>query len=104
MARFPLEDLKEQIDLLFNPEPREGIVRHGLSLPRLKETHGLDLSYLETLDWEGSTGHKHTRLCGAKESGLDTTLLGGGATVTHVIPFCPQDQSASRICRKRSCL
>jgi hypothetical protein len=57
------DQVREEIEILFNPEPREGgVVRHGLGQPRLTRTHGLDLSYLETMDWEGSSGHKHTRL------------------------------------------
>jgi len=29
----------------------------------LEKEHGLDLSYLQTFTWEGSTVHPHTRLC-----------------------------------------
>ena len=61
-------EMKEQIEGLFNPEPCEGgVVRHAFACPRLERTHKLDLSYLKTADWEGSSGHPHTRLCGAHE-------------------------------------
>jgi hypothetical protein len=67
-----LEEVKEQIELLFNPEPDEGeIVRRAFACPRLEKTHNLDLSYLKTIDWEGSSMHPHTRLCGAREDALD---------------------------------
>jgi hypothetical protein len=64
-------EIREEVELLFNPEPEEGgIVRCGLRQPRLVKKHHLDLSYLETPDWEGSSGHKHTRLRDSKE--MDT--------------------------------
>jgi hypothetical protein len=67
-----LEEMKKQIELLFNPEPDEGGVgRRAFACPRLEKTHGLDLSYLKTIDWEGSSIHPHTRLCGAHEGALD---------------------------------
>lgn len=67
-----LEEMKEQIELLFNPEPDEGgVVRRAFACPRLEKTHSLDLSYLKTIDWEGSSMHPHTRLCGAREDALD---------------------------------
>ena len=66
------EEIKEHIELLFNPEPSEGgIVRRAFLCTRLEHTHGLDLSYLKTTDWEGSSMHPHTRLCGAREDALN---------------------------------
>ena len=66
-----VDKIAEQIELLFNPEPGEGgIVRRGLGQPRLLKKHKLDLSYLETFDWEGSSGHEHTRLRDSED--LDT--------------------------------
>ena len=68
-----LEEMKGQIEGLFNPEPcvEGGVVRHAFACPRLERTHKLDLSYLKTADWEGSSGHPHTRLRGAHEDFLD---------------------------------
>jgi hypothetical protein len=66
-----LNEIKEQIEILFNPEPHEGgAVRWGLCQPRLQKKHHLDLSYLKTIDWEGSSGHKYARLCDGES--LDT--------------------------------
>jgi hypothetical protein len=57
------DEIREEIQHLFNSERDEGgIVRRGLSQPRLTKKHHLDLAYLATLDWEGSSVHKHTRL------------------------------------------
>jgi hypothetical protein len=60
-----LEEMKEQISL------EGGVVRRAIASPRLEKTHSLDLSYLKTIDWEGSSVHPHTRLCGAREGALD---------------------------------
>ena len=63
-----LEELKEQIELLLNPEPDEdGFGPHEFPRSRLKKVHRLDFPYMKTFDWEGSTFHPHTRLCGADE-------------------------------------
>jgi hypothetical protein len=57
------EEIKEEIELLFSSGGGEdGLVRSGLRQQRLIEKHRLNLSYLETLNWEGSSGHEHTRL------------------------------------------
>ncbi len=61
-----LEELKEQIELLLNPEPDEdGFVPREFPHSSLEKVHKLDFSYMKTSDWEGSTMHRHTRLCGA---------------------------------------
>ncbi|HBA38312.1 MAG TPA: hypothetical protein DCZ05_00805 [Deltaproteobacteria bacterium] len=60
-----IEDLRADLEALFNPEAEDygerptGDIPH----PRLEKEHGLDLSYLETFNWEGSSIHPHTRLC-----------------------------------------
>ena len=57
-----LEELRYELDILFNPEPEEGIEPREFAHPLLKKRYGLDTSYLETLAWEGSTIHEHTRI------------------------------------------
>lgn len=47
-------------------EPRE--IPHA----RLERHHRLDLSYLATPAWEGSTVHPHTRLCSSQDRHLHT--------------------------------
>jgi hypothetical protein len=65
------QEMNEQIEILFNPQVDEGgIVRRAFACPRLENTHKLDLSYLKTMDWEGSSIHAHTRLCGAHEPSI----------------------------------
>ena len=77
-----LEEIREPIELLFNPEPNEGgIVRRAFACPLLEKTHGLDLSYLKTIDWEGSSVHPHTRLRGGREDALD--LLTRNSDMPH---------------------
>ncbi len=62
------DEISEEIELLFTPEHDEGgLVRRGIRQPRLMKKHHLDLSYLETIDWEGSSMHKHTRLQASDE-------------------------------------
>lgn len=58
-----LEALREEFDYLFNPDP-EDFERPTLDYPqeRLERLHGLDLSYLKTFIWEGSSVHPTTRL------------------------------------------
>ncbi|MDR7225385.1 hypothetical protein [Aminobacter aminovorans] len=66
-----IDEIKDEIEQLFSPGPDAGdIARRGLRQPRLMNKHGLNLSYLETHDWEGSSGHKHTRLHDSEE--IDT--------------------------------
>lgn len=64
-------ELRSRIWELFHPERDE----HGISpreFPnfRLTKHHKLGFSYMMTLDWEGSTVHEHTRLCGADDEAL----------------------------------
>ena len=60
-----IEDLEAELEGLFNPEPDEdgGPPTRDFPHPRLVKEHALDLSYLETFIWEGSTIHPSTRLC-----------------------------------------
>ena len=65
-----IEELREELEWLFNPEPDEdgGPPTRDLPHPRLKKEHGLDLSYLETYTWEGASIHPNTRLCPLDEN------------------------------------
>ena len=65
-----LEELRDELDILFNPEPEEGFVPREFAHPQLKKRYGLYASYLETLAWEGSTIHEHTRLCPSDEESV----------------------------------
>lgn len=67
-----LEHLRTEIDGILNPEPEEKLPWRNIPHPRLGDVHGLDTSYLETVVWEGSTIHPHTRLCPADEHRLHT--------------------------------
>ena len=60
-----IEELSADLEALFNPEPDDFPGRPTGDIPhsRLEKEHGLDLSYLETFNWEGSSIHPHTRLC-----------------------------------------
>lgn len=60
-----LEELKEQIELLFNPEPDEFAPGpRDFPHPTLEKVHKLDLAYLRSIDWEGASMHHYTRLAG----------------------------------------
>lgn len=62
------EQLHEEISILFNPEPDdEGFYPREWPHPRIVNFHKLDISYMKRFDWEGSTIHPHTRLCGPEE-------------------------------------
>lgn len=64
MDQTALQDFIDEIQLLFNPEPDEdGIWPREFPNKRIKEHYGLDVSYMESYDWEGSSVHKYTRLC-----------------------------------------
>lgn len=63
-----LQDFMEEINWLFHPEPDEdGTPLREFPNKRIREHYGLNVSYMESFDWEGSTVHKHTRLCPAEE-------------------------------------
>lgn len=65
------EETKEQIDLLFNPEPDEGMPWREFPHSRLEKHHKFDFAYMREINWEGSTMHRYTRLGGAEEVDLD---------------------------------
>ena len=67
-----IEELRTEIYGILNPEPDEDLVPREIPHPRLRDVHGLDLTYLESLIWEGSTMHPHTRICSADEPRLHT--------------------------------
>jgi hypothetical protein len=60
--------IREEIEQFFNPEADDrGLLDRGRQQQRLIENHHLDLSYLEVVDSEGSTFHRHTRLRDGEE-------------------------------------
>ena len=64
MDQTSLQDFMDSIHWLFNPEPDEdGTPWREFPNKRIKTYHGLDVSYMETMDWEGSSMDEHTRLC-----------------------------------------
>lgn len=59
-----IEEFKEGIQYLFHPEPDDdGTMLREFPNRRLRETLGFNFKYMETSEWEGSSVHKHTRLC-----------------------------------------
>ena len=65
------EELLEELDILFNPEPDEdGFFPHEYPHERISKIHKLDTSYMKTFDWEGSSIHRYTRICKADEERL----------------------------------
>lgn len=68
MDQTALQDFMDEIHWMFHPEPDEdGISPQEFPNKRIKEHHGLDVSYMESYDWEGSSVHKYTRLCPSEE-------------------------------------
>ncbi len=69
MIDMDIEEIEAAIEGLFNPEPDEdgGPSTGDIPHPNLVKEHGLDLSYLETFIWEGSSIHPSTRLCPGDE-------------------------------------
>jgi len=66
-----LDEFKEELHYLFHPEPDEdGICLREFPNSRLKETLGLNFKYMESLDWEGASTHKHSRICLEDEESL----------------------------------
>ena len=58
----------DEIHWLFHPEPDEdGNAPREFPNKRISEHYGLDVSYMKSFDWEGSSVHKYTRLCPAEE-------------------------------------
>lgn len=66
-----VEELRERIHWLFEPEPDEdGLFPLEHPTRRLVSRYKLDFSYMEALNYEGSTMHKYTRLCGKKDTAV----------------------------------
>ncbi len=58
------EEIKEELDYLFHPEPDEdGFIPREFPNSRLSDKWRLNFDYMNKSDWEGSSGHKYTRLC-----------------------------------------
>ena len=52
------EELQAELDIIFNPEPDEDGLFPPEYLPeRITKFHKLDISYMDRLDYEGSTIH-----------------------------------------------
>ncbi len=68
MDKTALQDFMDEIHWLFHPEPDEdGIPPREFPNQRIREYYRIDVSYMESYDWEGSSVHKYTRLCPAEE-------------------------------------
>jgi len=68
MDQTALQDFLDEIHWLFHPEPDEdGILPREFPNKRIREHYRLDMSYMESCDWEGSSVHKYTRLCPSNE-------------------------------------
>lgn len=71
MDQTALQDFMDEINWLFHPEPDDDeTVLREFPNNRIKDIHGLDVSYMESFDWEGSSVHKYTRLRPAEEKSL----------------------------------
>lgn len=64
------DDLKDRVDAVLNPEPDPDMERREVGHDRLEKHHNLDLSYLNSFAWEGSTIHPHTRICSKDDTRL----------------------------------
>ena len=68
MDQTALQNFMDEIHWLFHPEPDEdGILPREFPNKRIRKHFGLDISYMESFDWEGSSVHKYKRLCPAEE-------------------------------------
>jgi hypothetical protein len=69
VSAIDIEELREQLELLFNPEPDDdGLPLREYPNSRLRDTLRLNFDYMNSFDWEGSSGHKYTRLAPENES------------------------------------
>lgn len=71
-----IEELREEIAAIVDPEPDPDVSGRDIPHPRLREVHRLDASFLETagFNWEGSTMHSHTRIWPVDEQRLHTLV------------------------------
>lgn len=73
MDETKLQDFMDEIHFLFHPEPDEdGTVLREYPNKRLREHYKLDFTYMESVDWEGSSVHRYTRLCPSDEHRIQT--------------------------------
>ncbi|WP_426422605.1 hypothetical protein [Bradyrhizobium genosp. A] len=57
------------MQFLFNPEPDDdGIPPREYPNSRLRDSLRLNFDYMSSFDWEGSSGHKYTRLAPENET------------------------------------
>src|SRR5687768_13635131 len=68
------EEMRKEIEGIFEPEIDDdnGLLLREFPHTRLQKVHKLDLSYMHTIDWEGSSIHRYTRLCPTDEQQLHT--------------------------------
>lgn len=57
------EELAETVEAILHPEPDPDATPQEWPHERLERVHSLDVSYLKTINWEGSSLHEHTRVC-----------------------------------------
>jgi hypothetical protein len=75
MEETAFQDFMEEINWWFHPEPDEdGFRPREFPNKRIRELYKLDLAYMESLDWEGSTMHEHTRLFPAAEERMHVII------------------------------
>jgi hypothetical protein len=71
MKQTELQKFMGDINWLFNPEPDDDDdMLREFPNKRIRDYHGLDMSYMESYDWEGSSYHKHTLLCPSDEQSI----------------------------------
>ncbi len=65
------EELQAELDIMFNPQPDEDGFFPPEYLPeRITKSHKLNISYMDRLDYEGSSIHPYTRICKPDEHRL----------------------------------
>ena len=64
MNNLDAEQLREELHLLFYPEPDEdGLMPVEYPHTRLKEHHKLAFDYMDSFNWEGASTHPFTTIC-----------------------------------------
>ena len=65
------EELQTELDILFNPKPDgDGFFPPEYPPELITKFHKLDISYMDRLDYEGSTIHPYTQICRPDEHRL----------------------------------